>query len=120
MYPLSIVIMVFNKYKKLGSSYSGSALRGYLTMIEKTFTIIDNDGIHARPAAILVSNISQFGSEIKLENKKKIINLKSIKSLMELGIRKGDRIKVLVEGLDEEEAFLEVEAALKISGTVSM
>lgn len=88
-------------------------------MIEKTFTIIDNDGIHTRSAAILVSNISKFESEIKLENKRNRIDLKSIKGLIDSGIRKGDRINILVEGQDEEQAILEVEAVLKISGTVS-
>jgi phosphocarrier protein HPr len=87
-------------------------------MIEKTFTIIDRDGIHARPAAILVSTISKFKAEVILEYKEKQVNLKSISSLMTLGVRKGDQIKVFAEGPDEEEAFLETEAVLKISSVV--
>nr|WP_263327749.1 HPr family phosphocarrier protein [Neobacillus sp. Marseille-Q6967] len=88
-------------------------------MIEKTFTIIDEDGIHAQPAAILVSNISRFASEIILVHNEKPVNLKSIKSLMALEIRKGDRIKIFADGLDEEQAILEVEAVLKIASLVS-
>ncbi|MEH7276427.1 HPr family phosphocarrier protein [Neobacillus vireti] len=87
-------------------------------MIEKTFTIIDKDGIHARPAAILVSTVSKFKSEVIVEYKGKQVNLKSITSLMTLGAGEGDQIKVFVEGPDEEEAFQETEAVLKISSVV--
>ena len=87
-------------------------------MIEKTFTIIDKDGIHARPAAILVSTISKFKSEIVLEYREKQVNLKSMTSLMTLAAGEGDQIKVFAEGPDEEEAFQETEAVLKISSVV--
>lgn len=87
-------------------------------MIEKTFTIIDKDGIHARPAAILVSTISKYKSEVIVEFKDKQVNLKSITSLMTLGAGEGDQIKVFAEGPDEEEAFQETEAVLKISSVV--
>jgi phosphocarrier protein HPr len=89
-----------------------------LVMIEKTFTIIDKDGLHARPAAILVSTISKFESEIILEFKEKQVNGKSVTSLMALNVGKGDQIKVFAEGPDEEEAFQETEAVLKISSVV--
>lgn len=87
-------------------------------LIEKTFTIIDRDGIHARPAAILVSTISKFKSDIRLEYREKQVNLKSITSLMTLGAGEGDQIKVFAVGPDEEEAFQETEAVLKISSVV--
>lgn len=66
-----------------------------------------------------MSNISRFASEIKLVHKEKHVNLKSIKSLMALEIRKGDCIKIFADGLDEEQAILEVEAVLKIASLVS-
>ena len=87
-------------------------------LIEKTFTIIDRDGIHARPAAILVSTINKFKSKVIVEFKEKQVNLKSITSLMTLGAGEGDQIKVFAEGPDEEEAFQETEAVLKISSIV--
>ncbi|GAA3332121.1 hypothetical protein GCM10020331_091380 [Ectobacillus funiculus] len=34
---------------------------------KKTFTIIDQAGIHARPATVLVNAVSKFDAEMKLE-----------------------------------------------------
>lgn len=82
-------------------------------MVEKTFTVIDETGIHARPATILVSNASKFESEIKLEYKEKQVNLKSIMGVMGLGIPQGASIKIIAEGSDEEAALNGLEEVLK-------
>lgn len=82
-------------------------------MVEKTFTVIDETGIHARPATILVSNASKFESEIKLEYKEKQVNLKSIMGVMGLGIPQGASIKIIAEGADEETALNTLEEVLK-------
>lgn len=81
-------------------------------MVEKIFTIIDETGIHARPATILVSNASKFQSEIKLEYKEKQVNLKSIMGVMSLGIPKDATIKISAEGSDEEAALHALEEVL--------
>lgn len=81
-------------------------------MVEKTFTVIDETGIHARPATILVSNASKFESDIKLEYKEKQVNLKSIMGVMGLGIPKGAEIKIIAEGSDEEAALNALEEVL--------
>lgn len=82
-------------------------------MVEKTFTVTDSTGIHARPATILVSNASKFNSEIKLEYKEKQVNLKSIMGVMSLGIPKDGVIKIIAEGTDENEAIEALETLLK-------
>jgi phosphocarrier protein HPr len=38
-------------------------------MAEKSFTVVDQAGIHARPATLLVSIASKFKSDVKLEYK---------------------------------------------------
>lgn len=81
-------------------------------MVEKTFTVIDETGIHARPATILVSNASKFESDIKLEYKEKQVNLKSIMGVMGLGIPKGASIKIIAEGSDAEAALNALEEVL--------
>ncbi|MCH6264490.1 phosphocarrier protein HPr [Neobacillus citreus] len=87
-------------------------------MVSKTFTIIDETGIHARPATILVSAASQFNAEITLEYNGKSVNLKSIMGVMSLGIPKGATIKVSAEGSDENEALSLLEDTLKSGGLV--
>ncbi|MEK3857241.1 phosphocarrier protein HPr [Cytobacillus sp. FSL H8-0458] len=81
-------------------------------MIEKTFTVIDETGIHARPATILVQAASKHDSEIKLGYKEKAVNLKSIMGVMSLGIPKGAVITITAEGADQEEAIKNLAALL--------
>lgn len=85
-------------------------------MAEKTFTVIDETGIHARPATLLVSTASKYNSEIKLGYKEKQVNLKSIMGVMSLGIPKGAVITVIAEGADEADALAGIEAVLKKEG----
>ncbi|MFX3624846.1 MAG: phosphocarrier protein HPr [Ectobacillus sp.] len=82
-------------------------------MVEKVFTVIDETGIHTRPATILVSEASKFSSEITLEYRGKQTSLKSIIGLMVLGIPKGANVKISVEGPDEKTALLELEQIFK-------
>ncbi|KMY49968.1 phosphocarrier protein HPr [Peribacillus loiseleuriae] len=85
-------------------------------MVNKTFTIIDETGIHARPATILVSAASKFNADIMLEYNGKSVNLKSIMGVMSLGIPKDAVIKVSAEGSDEKEALSLLEDTLKRGG----
>ncbi|WP_085994219.1 phosphocarrier protein HPr [Oceanobacillus senegalensis] len=85
-------------------------------MIEKTFTVIDESGIHARPATTLVHAASQFDSEIKLEYKGKAVNLKSIMGVMSLGIGNGAQIKMSADGKDEQEALSTLEKTISKEG----
>ncbi|KRG11844.1 phosphocarrier protein HPr [Lederbergia galactosidilytica] len=87
-------------------------------MVEKTFTVIDKAGIHARPATNLVKAASQFQSEITLEYKGKSANVKSIMAVMAMGIGKDAEIKVSAEGNDEEEAVNHIAETLKNEGLV--
>ena len=63
-------------------------------MVEKQFTVIDEAGIHARPAAMLVSVANKFVSEINLVHNEKNVNLKSILGVMSLGIGIGEEFKI--------------------------
>lgn len=85
-------------------------------MTEKTFTVIDEAGIHARPATNLVQAASKFKSEVTLEYKGKPANLKSIMSVMALGIVKGAEIKIIAEGNDEIEAINHISETLTKEG----
>ena len=87
-------------------------------MQERTYKIIDEQGIHARPASLLVKTSSQFESDINLEYKEKKANLKSIMAVMALGIGKNAEIKIIAEGSDEEKAIEELDELLKKEGLV--
>ncbi|AYV65808.1 phosphocarrier protein HPr [Niallia circulans] len=87
-------------------------------MSEKTFTVIDETGIHARPATLLVSTASKFKSDMQISFKGKSVNLKSIMGVMSLGVPKGGEITISATGEDEVEAVDGVEAVLKKEGLV--
>ena len=79
------------------------------------YTIKDELGIHARPAGMLVKLAGRFDSEITVENNGKTGSCKKIFSVMGLNVKKGDCIKITVEGADEDKASKEIEIFLKES-----
>jgi len=74
-------------------------------LVEKTVKIELDSGLQARPAAYFVQEANRFDSHIFLENDHKKVNAKSIMGLMSLALTKGEEIKLIIEGEDEEEAM---------------
>ncbi|KYG33668.1 phosphocarrier protein HPr [Priestia endophytica] len=85
-------------------------------MIEKSYTIIDEAGIHARPSTALVSAITPFKSDVKIEYKEKQVNLKSIMGVMSLAIPKGASVKVIATGDDESQVIESIDVVMKKEG----
>lgn len=80
-------------------------------MVVATSTIVNKLGLHARPAAMLVSTAARFESEVFFSRDDLRVNGKSIMGVMMLAAEKGATIKIEVEGADEEatlKALLEV------------
>lgn len=82
-------------------------------MKEFEFVVTDPQGIHARPAGLLVKEAKKFESNISVFKGARKGNLKKIFTVMALGVKQGETIKVQVEGADEEQAASAVEAFLK-------
>ncbi|MDQ0217280.1 phosphocarrier protein HPr [Peribacillus cavernae] len=85
-------------------------------MAEKSFKVIAETGIHARPATLLVQAAGKFDSEINLEYKGKKVNLKSIMGVMSLGVGKDAEITISAQGSDEQDALNTLEETLKKEG----
>jgi len=77
-------------------------------MKEITVTIINNAGLHTRPAATIVKLASKFKSEFFLKKDGLHINGKSIIGVMTLAAEKGSQIVLSFDGEDEEEAAKEI------------
>lgn len=77
------------------------------------FVVTDPQGIHARPAGLLVKEAKKFESNISVFKGARKGDLKKIFTVMALGVKQGETIKVQVEGADEEQAASTVEAFLK-------
>ncbi|ALS76459.1 phosphocarrier protein HPr [Planococcus rifietoensis] len=85
-------------------------------MVEKSFTITDPAGMHARPASALVGSLSKFQSDITMEFKDKKVNLKSILGVMSLGVPSGSTVQIAADGADEAEAMETIERVLQEQG----
>ena len=77
-------------------------------MIEKTIKIINNAGLHTRPAATIVKLASKYKCEFYLSKDGLNINGKSIIGVMTLAAEKGSEIVLKFDGVDEEEAAQEI------------
>lgn len=78
-------------------------------MIEKSFIIKNELGIHARPAALLVQTASGYSSSIYLSKDGTEVNAKSIMGVLMLEACCGSEIVVRAEGNDESEAICALE-----------
>ncbi len=75
---------------------------------EVTLTIVNEIGLHARPAALFVQAASRFRSDIRVRNlttASSPVSAKSMFGVLSLGAQKGHRIAISAEGPDAEEAL---------------
>lgn len=82
-------------------------------MVQFDYVITDKEGIHARPAGILVKEAAKFSSTITIKKGEKSADAKRIFAVMSLGVKANEQITVTVEGDDEKDAAAAVEAVLK-------
>lgn len=82
----------------------------------KNFVLAAEFGIHARPATVLVQQVSQFNTDINLNYNNKVDNIKSIMCVMYLGIPKGAEIKISAKGTDAKQAHGALEGIMKKEG----
>ena len=73
-------------------------------MIERDATIVNQDGLHARPAAQIVRLANSFASEIELAKDGVGVNGKSIMGVMMLAAECGSAITIRANGPDAEAA----------------
>lgn len=74
-------------------------------MIKKKVTIVNDAGLHARPAAALVKVASKFESDFYIHMYGYKVNGKSILGVMTLAAEKGAELELEVDGPDENKAI---------------
>lgn len=82
-------------------------------MRELQYIVMDETGIHARPAGLLAKEASRFQSEIRMTKGEQIADAKRIFSIMGLAVKHKELISITIEGEDEEEAIVAMEKFLK-------
>jgi phosphocarrier protein HPr len=73
-------------------------------VIERAATIVNQDGLHARPAARIVRLANSFTAEIELAKDGVGVNGKSIMGVMMLAAECGSSITIRADGPDAEQA----------------
>ncbi|MGH1371421.1 MAG: HPr family phosphocarrier protein [Cellvibrionaceae bacterium] len=74
-------------------------------MLSETVTIINKLGLHARAAALFASTAGRYSSQIKVGLNGKMVDAKSVMSLMLLAANQGTEIALEIEGRDQQEAM---------------
>lgn len=82
-------------------------------MQKYSYTIKDEQGIHARPAGELVKLAKAFNSEIKISKGLNTVDAKKIFGIMGLGVKKGDTVEFSFDGDDEEKAYEDIAGFLE-------
>ncbi len=73
-------------------------------MVSRQVTILNKQGLHARPATAMVNTAAKFKSEIFICRDEKKVNGKSILGLLVLAAECGAILTIEAQGLDENEA----------------
>ena len=73
-------------------------------MVSKEVTILNKQGLHARPATAMVNTAAKFKSEIFICRDEKKVNGKSILGLLVLAAERGAKLTIEAYGSDEIEA----------------
>ena len=76
-----------------------------LNPITKKIQIQLQNGLEARPVAVLVQVASQYNSSIYVECDDRKVNAKSIMGMMTLGLTAGEEVVVSANGDDEQTAM---------------
>lgn len=82
-------------------------------MKEFKYVITDPEGIHARPAGLLVKKATSYASTIMIGKGEKSADAKRIFGVMGLGVKNGEEIFMTAEGADEAEAIEGMEQFFK-------
>lgn len=77
-------------------------------MVITKYKIINDKGLHARPATILVNEASKYKSKISLTVGGVTVDMKSIMGVMSIGVYKDQIIEVCIEGIDEVDANMNI------------
>ncbi len=77
-------------------------------MIEKKVKIVNNAGLHTRPAATIVKLAAKYKCDFFLNKDGMHINGKSIIGVMTLAAEKGSEITLTFDGEDEDLAAQEI------------
>lgn len=75
--------------------------------------IVNQLGLHARPAALFVKTATRYDAEVLVEKDGNVVSGKSIMGLMTLEAGNGTVLKVTAEGTDAEQVLDELQTLVE-------
>ena len=78
-------------------------------MITRDVTIVNEVGLHARPATFFIQKANSYKSSLWIEKDDRRVNAKSLLGVLSMGIVKGTVITIIADGVDEAEAVAGLE-----------
>lgn len=73
-------------------------------MYIKSAVVVNQVGLHARPATFFIQKANEFKSSIWVEKEERKVNAKSLLGVLSLGVIKGGEITIIADGEDEIKA----------------
>lgn len=73
-------------------------------MYVKEVKVQNQVGLHARPATFFIQKANEFKASIWVEKEERRVNAKSLLGVLSLGIVGGTEIKIISDGVDEQNA----------------
>ena len=92
-----------------------SAVENLSESVEGVFEVKNEHGLHARPAAILVSEVKKYNANVAVQNLDRNTPFVSAKSLMKvvaLGVVKGHRLRFVATGEQAQQAIEGIGASI--------
>lgn len=74
-------------------------------MLSRDITIVNDVGLHARPATFFIQKANSDKASIWIEKEDRRVNAKSLLGVLSMGIVKGTVVTVIAAGEDEAEAI---------------
>ena len=74
-------------------------------MLSRDVTIVNEVGLHARPATFFIQKANTFKASIWIEKEDRRVNAKSLLGVLSMGIVKGTVITLIADGEDEVNAL---------------
>ena len=74
-------------------------------MLSRDVTIVNEVGLHARPATFFIQKANTYKSSIWIEKEDRRVNAKSLLGVLSMGIVKGTVVTLIADGDDETNAL---------------
>ena len=74
-------------------------------MVKQTVTVKNLAGFHLRPAGVLCQIAMEYSCRVEFRHNHVTSNAKSVLSVLGSGVKNGDELEIICDGVDEEEAL---------------